>query len=96
MSRNLEARLLRALSLSAARRGVTITLLAAAERPWSSATFTGGRWTLTLRLSGADVAAWLAILPEEDLPLPGQIVADMVVLATEDGTATLEVLLLEA
>lgn len=96
MTRNLEGRMLRALCLSAARSDVTIALRASAERPWSSATFSGGRWTMTLEVAGANGAAWLAILPEEDLPVPGHLVADLIVATTGDGMATVEMLLLEA
>ncbi|GAA0673483.1 hypothetical protein FHT00_001542 [Sphingomonas insulae] len=85
----------RALAASAARHGVAIALRHVAERPWSSATFTGARLTLALDLDGGDPAGWLAALPEEDLPVPGHLVADLVVVAASADRATLEVLLLD-
>ncbi|MEH3159352.1 MAG: hypothetical protein PGN08_10765 [Sphingomonas taxi] len=89
------ARLIRALADSAARHGVTIRRRELHERPWSSATFTGHRLTILVTVAGAASAAWLAALPEEDLPVPGRIVADLAV--RDHGDATLlEVLLLEA
>ena len=87
--------ILRALIASARPFGVTPHLADVDERPWSSATFTGARLTITLDLAGADPAAWLAALPEADLPVPGRLVADLVVLAATPATATLEVLLLD-
>lgn len=89
------ARLIRALADSAARHGVTIQRRDLHERPWSSATFTGHRLTILVTVAGAAAAAWLAALPEEDLPVPGRLVADLAV--CDQGEATLlEVLLLEA
>lgn len=89
--------ILRALAASALPYGLTLALHDAAERPWSSATFTGARLTLTLGIAGAgaDPAAWLATLPEADLPVPGRLVADLIVVTATPATATLEVLLLE-
>lgn len=88
--------MLRALAASALPCGLTLALDDAAERPWSSATFTGARLTLRLAIAGADPAAWLAALPDADLPVPGRLVADLIVVAATPATATLEVLLLEA
>jgi len=87
--------ILRALVASARPYGVAPALGDVDERPWSSATFTGSRLTISLDLAGADPAAWLAALPEEDLPVPGRLVADLAVVAATATTATLEVLLLE-
>lgn len=85
----------RALTASAHRVGLTLDLRDVQETPWSSATFTGTRLTITLAIAGADSAPWLAALPEEDLPVPGHLVADLVVVAATGTGATVEVLLLE-
>ena len=89
-----QRRLLRALAADADRCGVAIRMIAAHERPWSSATFVGCRLTIDLAIAG-ESCDWLAALPEADLPLPGRIVADLVVVRARGDTATLEVLLLE-
>ena len=89
-----QQRLLRALAADADGWGVTIRMTAASERPWSSATFVGCRLTIDLAIAG-DARGWLTALPEADLPLPGRIVADLVVTRTTSATATLEALLLE-
>lgn len=88
--------ILRALAASAGPRQLVLELREVWERPWCSATFTGVRLTLALGVSGADPGAWLAALPDEDLPVPGRLVADVVVVAADGIGATLEVLLLEA
>ncbi len=89
-------RLHRALAANAARFGLALRLLDSAERPWSSATFNGWRLTITFRIDGGDPAAWLAALPEEELPVHARLVADLAVVRADDANATLEVLLLEA
>ncbi|MCP3733909.1 hypothetical protein M9979_03325 [Sphingomonas sp. RP10(2022)] len=95
MTRSPAARLLRALDASARGHGLTLCLIESQERAWSSATFTGQHLTLAVAIAGGDSAAWLNALPEEDLPVPGRLVADLVV-RTHDDATTLEVLLLEA
>ena len=87
--------MLRALAADARPYGVTLALRDAVERPWSSATFTGVWLAIVLAIDGADSAAWLAALPEAELPVPGRLVADLAVIAATATTATLEVLLLE-
>ncbi len=87
--------ILRALAADAWPHGVTLALCDAVERPWSSATFTGAWLDLVLAIDGADPAAWLAALPEAELPVPGRLVADLAVVTATATTATLEVLLLE-
>lgn len=87
--------MLRALAADARLYGMTLALRDAAERPWSSATFTGVRLDLVLAIDGADPAAWLAALPEAELPVPGRLVADLAVVTATATTATLQVLLLE-
>lgn len=60
--------------------GPEAELLSHAERPWASATFSGTRHTITLTFAGVDgIAAgesFIAILPDHDFTLPGQLVAD--------------------
>lgn len=90
------ATLIRSLADSARACGLTIQPGDIAERPWSSATFTGCRLTIVLAVTGGDPAAWLATLPEMDFTLPRRLVADLVVIAADAIGATLEVLLLEA
>lgn len=94
--RDPHAPLLRTLAADAARHGLSMTLRDLAERPWSSATFTGCRLTIAIGIEGGDHAGWLAMLPEADLPVAGRLVADLAVVAADAAGATLEVLLLEA
>ncbi|WP_395333577.1 hypothetical protein WBP06_07965 [Novosphingobium sp. BL-8H] len=51
-----------------------------AERPWSSATFSGSRHTIALEFTGqpaVDAAeALIAALPDHEFAIPGQLVAD--------------------
>ena len=91
-----QARLHRALAASAACHGLTVHPVTVHERPWSSATFTGWRLTLDVAIAGGDPGDWLAALPEEDLPVPGRLVADLVVTHAAGARATLAVLLLES
>lgn len=90
--------LTRALVADAATAGLAITVDRAAARRWASATFTGAR--VRLILSGAaDATAWVAALPEADLPVRGHLVAEVAVLeVARDGdtlTATVEALTVE-
>jgi hypothetical protein len=73
---------LRALRRHAEGAGVTLAVTGWQSRPWSSALFTGHRLSVTCTVDGAD--AWLAALPEADLPMRGFYVADLRVL-TEAG-----------
>ena len=65
----------------------------------ASATFNGARHRLTIASDDAGFDAWLAGLPEADLPLRGHLVADLAVadpaLPAEGRTATIEVLTVE-
>lgn len=68
--------------------------------PWASATFTGARHRLTIVAEkGPATMAWLAALPEMELPIAGHLVADLAVIAVEQDEealrATLEVLTVE-
>ena len=79
-------RLARALTGDAARAGCAVTLVVASVEPWSSATFSGSVITLILTApTGPALSAWLAELPERDVPLGRDIVADLAVEPT--GTA---------
>jgi hypothetical protein len=91
-----QRRLHRALVASAACHGLTLHPVTVRERPWSSATFTGWRLTLDLAIGGGDPGDWLAALPEEDMPVPGRLVADLVVTHAAATRAALAVLLLES
>ncbi|WP_206434920.1 hypothetical protein, partial [Sphingomonas koreensis] len=74
------ARLSRPLAISAAAAGCVITLAASKTVPWASATFTGGRHVIYLAAdAGEDLVRWAAGLPEAVLPLPGHMLADLVV-----------------
>ncbi len=90
------ARLVRALGVDARRYGLTLACEQAHATPWASATFIGVRIVLRLAIAGGDAAGWLANLPEADLAVPDQLVADCAILRTDDAAVVLEVLLLEA
>lgn len=93
MSGDVAVRLERTLVASAAAAGVALSVVEALATEWASATFVGARHHLRLALSGgAAVADWLDALPEADLPMPGHLVADLIVTARGDGTAAVEVL----
>ncbi len=94
MSGGVAVRLERTLVASAAAAGVALSVEGARATEWASATFVGARHHLRLALSGgaAAVADWLDALPETELPMPGHLVADLIVTARGDGTAAIEVL----
>lgn len=77
-------RILRAVLELAGREAV---LVSHAERPWASVTFSGSRQTFVLRFHGweaCDGAEHLiAALPEHEFTLPGLLVADAMVLRTD-------------
>lgn len=78
-------RLARALTADAAHVGCRITLSVLTFAPWSSGLFDGS--TVTLRLTAPTspaLSAWLADLPERDVPMGRDIVADIAV-APMDG-----------
>ena len=81
-------------------------LIAHSEQPWASATFTGSRHSLDLAFDGAgDVAVaeqFIAVLPDHEFAIPGQIVADATITSVSQTslpvprlTLTAEVLLLD-
>lgn len=102
MSRGPDAATLldRALRADAARAGLALDIAEAVATRWASATFTGVRHALTLTIDTADAAdAWLAALPDADLPLRGHLVADAAVMRSERSgrqiRAAIEVLTVE-
>ncbi len=85
-------RLLRALRRSAEEHGVSVTLEPVSETAWESATFSGLLHRIAIAAADSPALdAWLRALPEADLPMPGQCVADVVVSARTDGAATIAV-----
>lgn len=81
-------------------------LISHSERNWASATFAGARHIVTLAFCDADgVAAgerFIAMLPEHEFAIPGQLVADAAVTAVDHQllpgpslTVTAELLLLQ-
>lgn len=79
MSRLDEGALLRrALERSADSAGITLAVERSDFKRWASATFTGARHAVTLRaMDGDGLDWWLGALPEADLPVRGQLVADL-------------------
>lgn len=86
------ARLLRALGASAAACRVDVTLEPVRETRWESATFSGVRHVIAAAApTSPDLEAWLAALPELDLPMPGQFVAGVELGERFDGGGTTNV-----
>jgi hypothetical protein len=81
------------------------TFLAHCETPWASVTFAGARHRLLLEFGGSEAIdageAFIALLPEHEFELPGQLVADATVtevdhrLQPQQMKVTCELLLLE-
>jgi|GEM_PF-1182473 len=69
MSAALGGDVVRTLVRSASGAGVKLAAAVAAERAWASALFEGVRFTLDLASDDAAFGAWLAALPDADLPL---------------------------
>ncbi|MDN3644934.1 hypothetical protein QWY75_01795 [Pontixanthobacter aestiaquae] len=57
------------------------------EKAWASITFSGARHTLRLNFEGADAVKagenFVAILPEHEFAIPGQLVADATITSVE-------------
>lgn len=81
-------------------------LLRHAERPWASITFAGSRHHVALSFRGVEAVAageaFIAVLPEHEFTIPGQLVADAVIAGVEHQllpepllTVEVELLLLE-
>ncbi len=72
--------LMRALDADAQRAGCAVTLTRAESTRWSSATFVGERHALTLEAPDSpEFDSWLGALPEAELPVRSQLVADLAV-----------------
>lgn len=82
MSRGPDVATQLARAIEASRLGAVV--LAGDSRPWASVTFSGARHRLALDAgAAAGLDAWLAGLPERDMPLRGHLVADVVVASVE-------------
>lgn len=82
--------LVRSLARSAAAHRVDAAINEPDSTPWASATFAGARHVLGIELRPtAAAAAWLADLPEADLPMRGHLVAEVVVTDVETRGCTL-------
>ncbi|HTG37489.1 hypothetical protein [Sphingomonas sp.] len=82
----------RALSLSAMRASIAMVVLDATATRWASATFSGARHVLDLRLSDTAAARqWLAGLAEADLPMRGHLMADCTVAHLHSAGGTIDV-----
>ena len=74
------AQLMRAIDADARRAGCAVTLAHAVSTRWSSATFAGARHELALEaVDSPALEAWLAALPEVELPVRAHLVADLVI-----------------
>jgi hypothetical protein len=93
MSRGPDAATLldRRLRIAAEAAGVTIRVVRSDWTRWASATFGGARHQLTIVGNGDRLGAWLATLPDADLPLRGHLVADLAVVARRRGDDGIEV-----
>lgn len=79
-------RLTRVLTAHAVRAGCTVSIDTMSAEPWASATFTGTVATLALAFEpGPAITRWLADLPEADLPMGRDLVADIAVLPAAGG-----------
>ncbi|MDH7973577.1 hypothetical protein QH494_15405 [Sphingomonas sp. AR_OL41] len=82
--------LMRAIEADARRAGCAVTLARAETRRWSSATFTGARHALAIEAPDSPaLEAWLERLPEAELPVRAQLVADLTIagITREAGVA---------
>lgn len=82
--------LVRSLARSAAAHRIEAAINEPDSIPWASVTFTGARHVFGIELQpAAAAAAWLAALPEADLPMRGHLVAEIVVTNVETRGCTL-------
>lgn len=86
--------LLRGLRRSATGTGSPVELTHVGQTPWATATFTGARHTIRATGDATTLSAWLAMLPEAELPLHGHFVASCAAEVT-GGEAVIELLVLE-
>lgn len=87
-----DAALTSALTASAKRAGVDLSIVAHDWTRWASQTFTGARHELTATASDTPALAdWLGELPEAELQMLGHLVADVIVnrVSREGGYATM-------
>lgn len=87
-------RLVRALRTTATASGCAVSLEPILATAWESATYSGTRHTLAaVAPASPHLFAWLAALPEIDLPMPGQFAAGICVSERidRDGTTTFTV-----
>lgn len=75
---------------SAEMAGCTLTALCEISQPWASATFVGGRHWMMFRIDGDAKRAWLDMLDEDSVYLPGYVLAELAVcdVAVTDGELT--------
>lgn len=64
-------RLKRELERSAEQAGCTVDWMVERTRPWDSPSFVGGLHRLTLLVTGLSKRAWLELLDEHSVYLPG-------------------------
>lgn len=102
MSRGPDAATLlaRALLAHAAQARCAIILETCDSTRWSSATFAGARHRVSLTAPARPALdAWLAALPEADLPMRGHLVADLAVhtgaVSGDTASVTIEALTVE-
>jgi hypothetical protein len=84
----------RAMTDSAARAGIAITIADRSSRAWASATFEGARIGYRIEAGDDDcLTRWLAALPDAEWQLPGHLVADLAVTARSAmaGRAAVEI-----
>ncbi|MFT4028039.1 MAG: hypothetical protein QM676_14770 [Novosphingobium sp.] len=83
-ARRIRRQLLKAITALAGNRA---ELVHHVERGWASVTFAGTRHTLVLSFTGAEAVAagedMIAVLPEHEFAIPGQMVADATVVSVE-------------
>lgn len=84
-------RIVRAIVRDAARYGLAVTAAIERCRPWESATFSGGRYTVRVVGEG-DLADWLGNLPESELAVVGSSVVDLAVIDRSAIGAVIELL----
>lgn len=86
--------LVRALGKSAEEAGCPLFPVQSDWTRWASATFTGARHVLVLAAApGPALDAWLAELPERDLPMRGHLLADIAVTSVHGDGLRVEIAL---
>jgi hypothetical protein len=96
MKRGLGEEVVRALLLSAAVSGISISVAISTQRDWASTLFEGTRFTLSVASEDAHFGNWLDSVPDADLPLRRHFVASAEVIERRDlKRATLELLAVE-